>query len=179
MNARIDAQLIPDGICAFDMQVAHWLNGSHSYSEDLHSVIRKFASKLNHCYFLVLDRKTRKLLKSLYPDVTLFSEKDKCIVLINLLDMMPARINQLSEENHCVAMSEEVVLARLKASLLNYLKIGDSDQWNWFCRWLLISYGLWATKTGFIKDLRKKYGKDFFLRRDLFGDMEFWENIKI
>ena len=62
MNARIDAQLIPDGICAFDMQVAHWLNGSHSYSEDLHSVIRKFASKLNHCYFLLLDRKTRKLL---------------------------------------------------------------------------------------------------------------------
>lgn len=179
MNGEIDAQLIPDGISAFEMQVAHYLNGSHSYTENLHSVIRKFASKLNHCYFLVLNRKTRKLLKSLYPDETLFSVKDQCIVLINLLDMKPARIDQLSVENHCIAMSEELVLAKLKTCFQDYLMTGDSIQWNWFCRWLLIAYGLWATKTGFIKELRNKYGKDFFLRRDLFGDMEFWENIKI
>ena len=28
MNARIDAWLIPNGICAWDMEVAHYMNGS-------------------------------------------------------------------------------------------------------------------------------------------------------
>ena len=179
MNGEIDARMIPEGISAFEMQVAHYLNGSYSYTENLHSVIRKFASRLNNCYFLVLDRKTSELLKSLYPDAALFSAQDQCIVLINLLNLMPARIDQLSEENHCVAMSEENVLAKVRTCFHDYLRVGDSSQWNWFCRWLLIAYGLWATKTGFIKDLRNKYGRDFFLRRDLFGDVEFWENIKI
>lgn len=179
MNARIDAQMIPDGICAFEMEIAHYLNGSHSYAEDLHSVIRKFASRLNQCYFLELNSKVRKLLKSLYPNACYYSEEDRFLVLINLLDLKPARIDQLSIEKQSLAISEEIIFGKMSGTFRKYLRIGDSCSWNWFCRWLLIAYSLWATKTGFIKDLRRKYGDDFYLRSDLFGDAEFWDNFNI
>jgi len=166
MNARIDARLIPNGICATEMEVAHYLNGSHCYAEDLHSVIRKFASRLNQCYFLKLNTKVKKLMKSLYPDNCIFLDREKYIVLINRQDLMPVTIDQLNEQSF--ALSEEILMLEMKNAFHEYLKIGDVSRWNRFCRWLLIAYGLWATKTGFMDDLRLKYGDDFYLRRDLY-----------
>ena len=177
MNARIDAWLIPNGICAWDMEVAHYMNGSHSYAEDLHSVIRKFASRLNQCYFMKLDNRTKKIIKELYDDSGYFLMQNGYVVLINLLEMMPVRIDQMQEDSHNFIMTEDLVREKLLAAFCEYLRIGDTREWNIFCRWLLISYGLWANKTGFQEKLRLFSGNEFFRRTCDFGDDDFWNHV--
>ena len=129
MNARIDAWLIPNGICAWDMEVAHYMNGSHSYAEDLHSVIRKFASRLNQCYFMKLDNRTKKIIKELYDDSGYFLMQNGYVVLINLLEMMPVRIDQMQEDSHNFIMTEDLVREKLLAAFCEYLRIGDTREW--------------------------------------------------
>ena len=177
MNARIDAWLIPNGICAWDMEVAHYMNGSHSYTEDLHSVIRKFASRLNQCYFMKLDNRTKKIIKELSNDSEYYQKQKGVVVFINLLNMMPARIDQMQDGTFNVILTEEVVKGKLLAAFRKYLYVGDTRNWNIFCRWLLISYGQWANKTGFQEKLRLFSGDEFFRRPCDFGDDEFWEHV--
>jgi hypothetical protein len=83
----------------------------------------------------------------------------------------------MQEDSHNFIMTEDLVREKLLAAFCEYLRIGDTREWNIFCRWLLISYGLWANKTGFQEKLRLFSGNEFFRRPCDFGDDDFWNHV--
>ena len=173
MNARVDVNMIPYGIWAREMEIAHYLTGSHSYVEDLHSIIRKFASRLDPSYYMKITRSTRHVLPASFGKGKL----GDYVLMVNTLDLMPLQLGNTVDDGFHRFMNEWDIKKELFNHFREYLRIGNSCHWNWFCQWLLLAYGLWAYKNDFMAKLEVSYRDDFTMRPCDFGDADFWENI--